>query len=586
MSQQTVSLKKSVWITVIAGAVVVAVIAAAITRSLPVRYHLAGAMLAKGEYMKAQQAFAMLGDYKDAAELAEEAEKGLAYLEAQELLAQGRYGEALALFETIGGFEDTQDQITQAKYLLAVELTGQNKRKEARDLLEQIGEYRDAFALLEQLKRYDQAWAYMVTERYDKAEEEFLALEDFLDAAQQANECRRLGEVKETYWEGNRQFHEGKWLDAYRTLFLIHEEGYEDTQDILDEISVVARERVRLYAEQGERGKMLAFLRLVEEIDEAAGAALRQELVPEEVFEEDWSYFQFDPAPLTACSSDTTGEEYAATLFDLILRGEKELTLQADSPLNKADTLGQFYLGQNILSDIIPGYGLVYDVGINVQENSVQIGLQYTDTYTEERMAQIIEIYDTFCKESLRELFEMGLLSNSMNRIRKAVLISEWVGFYLTYDDMKQIRLSGVAVEEAKGVCSAYASLCHRMCNLVGVPTYGQTGTAYNPGGYGPHIWLIHVDESGEIFYSDPTWADPWDIDFSKEDERPTVEKFAEQYLERCLADGVREYRYPSTAGQRDTRYFCARALWGSHEADRTAEEIVATHEKFQGKAS
>lgn len=588
MNQKTVPTRKGIFkspLILIAGVVVAGVvIGAVVLRSQPARYSFAEAMLERGEYADALAAFEALGDYKDAAKQMEEAEKGLAYLDAGTLLEQGKYREALALYGSIDGFGDVQDKIVEAKYLLAVELTEQDERKEACELFAEIGDYRDAAALLQKLKQYDQALVYMSLAIYEDAVEEFRALGNFRDAAEKAAECERLAALKATYEDGVWQFRNGKWLDAYRTLSSICEEEYEDTLTILDEISTVAEERVWHYAEQGERGKMLAFLRLMEEIDETAGGALRQELAPEETIEEDWSYFQFDPKCLTACSPDTQGEEYASTLLYMILNGETELTLLSDARLDKAGTLGEFYRGQNILGDITPGYGQVYNVVVNVQEYSMEIRLRYRDEYSEQRFGQIIETFETFCEGSLRELVAEGLLSASMSRRQKAELISEWVGFYLTYDRMKDIRLAGVAVEEAKGVCSAYASLYHRMCNLAGVPTYGQTGIAYDPVSYGAHIWLIHVDEAGDIFYADPTWADPWDIDFSKEEERPTVAQFADSYLERCLEDGVREYRFPSGAQQGDTRHFWAKTLWISHEANREAEDIIATHQKFQGK--
>lgn len=501
---------------------------------------------------------------------------------ADEMLARGKYREALEIYESIGDYESAEEKIRETKYLLAIELMTKDERKEARALLEQLGSYRDAEALLEQLKRYDQAWAYMVTEHYEKAAEEFQTMADFLDAAEKAEECRRLGAVKDTYDDGLRQFQTGKWLDAYRTLSTIRGEEYEDTLEILEEIAAAAPDRVRYYAERGERGKMLAFLRLTEETDNEAGEALRQELVAAETIEEDWSYFQFDPACLSACSPHTPAEDYASTLLYMILHGETELTLLSNSKLNKADSLQQFYRGQNMLNDIIPGYAQIYKIRVTAQNRSMQIHLQYQDKYSEQRIKQIIETYETFCVESLHELVDAGLLSASMSHRQKATLISEWVGFYLSYDRTKEIYLAGIALEEAKGVCSAYASLYHRMCNLAGIPTYGQTGVAYNPGGYGAHIWLVHVDEAGDIFYADPTWADPWDIDFSVEEEKPTVALFADHYLERCLEEGVVEYRYPTDA-ESDQRYFWSRALWTSHDASRTAAEIIATHRNFQG---
>lgn len=587
MSQQNPPVEKNrskFRVLAIAAVVVIAAVIVAASLFSPLaRYRSAGKMLAQGEYAEALETFKALGSYKDAAILAEKAETGLVYLEAQALLEQGKHHEALALFETAEDFGDSRAKIAEIKYFIALKLAEQGERKEARALLEEIAYHSDAAALLKLLKGYDQGWAYMVTGRYDKAAEEFRALGDFLDAAEQAEECLRLVEVKSVYVDGRLLFQNGDWLGAYQTLSSIREDEYEDTLTMLEEIATVTEEKIHFYAAQGDRGKLMAFLRLMDEIDAKAAAALRQELTPEETITEDWSYFNFDPKCLTACSSDTQPEEYAATILYMILNGQTELTLHSASDLDKLNALMNFYTGQNVLSDITPGYGQVCKVDVKVQDRSVQITLRYKDSYSEEQFCQIIETYETFCVESLHELVAAGLLSPSMSHKQKAMLISEWVGFYLSYDQLKDIYLAGVAIEEGKGVCSAYVSIYHRMCNLAGIPTYGQTGNATSYNSSGPHIWVIHVDEAGDIFYADPTWADPWDIDFSKGDERATVAQFVDQYLDRCMEEGVREYKHPDVSGQSDTRYFWSGTVWSSHEADRTAEQILATHQTFQG---
>ena len=532
-------------IVVIVLSLVAVGIAAAVVLPQPIRYSQAAAMLERGEYDAARQAFEELGDYRDADAQAAEAEKGLVYLDAQRLLEQG-------------------------------------ERKAARALLEQIGDFEDAAQLLEQLineMAYDQAAAYMSKKNYLEAAEQFRALGAFRDAAQKAEECQTLGEVKKAYDEGHVLYENGQWLEAYRALAGIRDAQYEDTVTILDEIITVTEERARLYAEQGERGKLIAFLQLAEEIDASAGRALRQELTGAETFEADLSYFQFDPACLTACSTDTMADEYTATMLHMIRSGEKQLTLTASSGLDKGTALAQFYTAQNNLGEVLLGYMSVYDIDVCVQGNTMEITVSYVEGYSEERVVQLTEIYETFCEQSVRELAEAGLLSSSMSRRERAEIICEWVCFYLTYDEMKEIQNAGIAVEQAKGVCTTYAALYHRMCNLAGVPTYGQRGSAEER-----HIWLVHVDEAGKIVYADPTWADSWDDDFTAEEEKPTVADFVEKYLERCMEGAVREYRYSNyidNAGRGE--YLWAGVLWSTHEADRPAEEIIAAHQKLLG---
>ena len=525
------------------ASLLVVVTVAVIALRPTVRYHRAEEMLRQGEYSAARQAFEELGDYADAPAQVEEAEKGLVYLEAQALLEQG-------------------------------------DRKAARALLEQIGDFENAAQLLERLvceMAYDQATAYMSKKNYLEAAEQFRALGEFRDAAQKAQECQTLGEVKSSYEEGKKQFDDGDWLAAYRTLSAIRDAQYEDTVSILDEITAVTEERARLYAERGERGKLIAFLQLAEEIDAEKGGALWQELAAAESFEPDLSNLQYDAACLTSCSTDTQAEEYVETMLYMIENGETHLTLTSNGELDKATALGEFYTAQNNLGEVILGYMSVYDIDVSVQEDTMEITVEYVEGYSGERVAQLAEIYETFCEQSVRELTEMGLLSSAMSRRDRAEIICEWVCYYLTYDEMLEIQNAGIAVEQAKGVCTTYATLYHRMCNLAGIPTYGQRGEAGER-----HIWAVHEDETGRIFYADPTWADHWDNDFTAEEEKPTVADFAKEYLQQCMEGAVREYKYPNyidSAGQGE--YLWSNTLWSTHEADRAAEDIIAAYREL-----
>ena len=576
----------------IAGMVLSVALIAAVVWNMPfVRYHCAGIILERGDYAEARQIFASLGGYKDSAKQVEEAEKGFLYLDAQELLDQGKYSEALAVYETLGNFSKTRDKIRETKYLLAVERIGEEDWKTAQELLSQIGPYRDTAALLEQLDselRYKQAWAYMVTEQYETACEEFRMLGGFKDAAEKAEECRRLGEIKTAYQDGKRQFDEGKWLAAYRALSPIREEEYQDTVKILKEISAMAEEQTRYYAALGEWGKMLALLQLTEEIDETTGQRLRQELVGEkETFEKDQSYYLFDLKLVPFCTMATQTEDITETLLYMITYGQTKHTILCQSELDQKVMQERVFAGESLLCEIVPGYGSVYQTYTAVWGNGIELDLNHNQTYSEHQRTRHIADYKAFCEQSLQELTAAGLLDSSLSRRQKAEIINNWVGFYLTYDVTLSIHDAGVAVAEATGVCEAYAGLYHRMCNLAGIPTYGQTGIAGSGTNSARHIWLFHLDEEGNIFYADPTWADPWDIDFSGDQTRPTVADFVERYLERCMMGAVAEYRYPNYsdgAGQRNKTYLWSNVLWSSHEGERPAEEIIAVHRKLLGK--
>ena len=568
-----------------AAALCLALIAAAAS---PVgRYGIGNALLERGNFAGAHKIFASLGDYKDAEAMVSEAEKGFVYLDAQALMDGGEYRDALALYESLGNFRDTGDKLREAKYRLAAELLEQGEREEARDLFAGIGSYRDAEKLAEELRcqlEYEKADTFLRAKKYEAAEERFRLLGDYRDAAEKAEECRRILEVTETYREGTRLYQDGKWLAAYRTLSTIREEDHEDTVTMLEEIESVAAERARHYAAEGNRGKMMAFLQLVEEIDAETGAALRQELAPAETFRKDQSYYMFDLAEPSYCAPDTTAADFLADLLYMLIYGKTELTIMSNSQLDKATTLGEFYTAENLLSEILPGYGSIYNASVVFWGNGLEVDMDHEQEYNEHQRNVHLKTYKEFCEKSVRELTEAGLLSRSVSYREQAEIISEWIGFYLTYDDTLVIHNAGVAVEEAKGVCEAYAALYHRMCNLAGIPTYGQLGEAGEA-----HIWVIHVDEEGNIFYADPTWADSWDIDFTGDQERPVVADFVEQYLERCMIGGVMEYRYPNYrdgAGQITRRYLWSNTLWSTHTEDRLPEEIIDIHEKLLGKTA
>lgn len=574
--------KKSRGMWIVAAVVLcVAIAAVLILRSPAVRYVYATLILEEGDYAEARQIFETLGDYNDT-------EKYLLSLDAQELKDRGEYEDALAVYETIGDFAGVQEMIRETKYRMALERIEAGERKEAKAILSELGSFRDSELLLENLTNemaYDQAAAYMSKKNYAEAAEQFRALGEYRDAAELAAECRRLSELKAVYEEGHQQYRDGAWLEAYRTLLSISDAAYEDTAEILEEIVTMATENVRRYAEEGNRAKTLALLQLMAEIDPAEGTALRRELIAEETFEPDWSYYRFDVEKTVSCSPDTTENDYAEILLYMMTNGESELTLYSDSELTKSTMMSRFYEAGNALVEIIPGYISVYDSDIEVWKDGLRIGVSYEEGYSDQRRDEIGKIAEAFCLESLCGLAEAGLLTSSMSHKEKAELIYEWVGFYLIYDDPREIFTATEAVAEGKGVCSAYVALCHRMCNLAGVPTYGQRGGA----GDEAHIWLIHLDENGNVFYGDPTWADPWDNDFTGEQERATVTDFAKAYLDRHLAGAVDEYRYSGYtdgAGLNNRRYLWSGALWSTHTADRPAEKIVAMHEWLTGRAA
>ncbi|MBR3704245.1 MAG: hypothetical protein IKM11_01985, partial [Oscillospiraceae bacterium] len=423
----------------------------------------------------------------------------------------------LALFGR-SGTDDTQDESREAAYLEALELLEQGEKEEAQTLLEQIVGYRDSGALLRDIlfeRWYELGMQHMAKEDYDAALKRFDALGDFRDAREKVEECRTLSTLETAYKEGKKLYDEGKWGAAYLVLLPIRDADYKDASTMLSDIPADSLEYARLYAQRGEMGKALSFLRVIEEIDKTQGEALRAELIGENTFAPDQTFYMFDTTHITGFTVDTPVEDFATVVIYMLLQGKANFSLMSNKAVDRDYLMTRAFQGSDLAQELLPGYGSIYNPSVLVGDNYVNYYMDYEQEYSEHQRTVHLKEFKTFCEDSVRELTEMGLLTDAMTRRQKAEVILNWVGFFLTYDKALTIHDVGVAVEEKRGVCEAFAALYNRMCNLAGIPTYGQVGDTVQSGGVtGRHIWSFSVDEDGNIFYADATWGDLWDIDF------------------------------------------------------------------------
>ncbi len=554
-----------------------------------IRYCCASVQLDRGAYEKAREAFLRLGDYGDAEQKLAEAEKGLRCLEAEELISRKMYPEALRILEELGDFHDAQERIREARYLYASQLMEQGEYEAARSLLDQTGNYGDSSALLRQLayeQWYQHAMEQMAQEDYLAAADRFEALGSFRDAGEKAEECRWLNTAVHAYTEGSNLFSNGRWLEAYRALAPLSGSGYKDADAILEEIGERSAGYARTYAQSGERGRSLAFLRVLEEVDKAEAEKLREEYFPAETFVVDQSFYMIDTTHIKGFTSQTTLEEFASVVLYMLLNGKLDTAFMSNKTVDFDLLADRALQGCDLAGEILPGYGAIYNPQISIGDNYITFHMNIDQAYSEHQRSQHIKTFRQFCEDSVKQLTEIGLLGSNMSYRQKAEVIGNWVCFYLTYDPSLSIHDAGVAVEKKRGVCEAYAALYNRMCNYAGIPTYGQIGLA-GGGEDARHIWSFHVDENGQIFYADMTWGDSYEIDFGvKEPEsEPTIELFAEHYLERCMkavlaengAVGVDPYQ---------SVYFWTSKLWLTHQPERTCEQIIAYHDRVTGKAA
>ena len=101
-----------------------------------------------GEYLKAAEVFAELGNYKDAKARKKDARMMPQYIQATELYNNGQYTEAAAAFEALGDFKDSAKKLTIIKneelYMEAIELYDKGWYSNAATIFAGLGDYKDA----------------------------------------------------------------------------------------------------------------------------------------------------------------------------------------------------------------------------------------------------------------------------------------------------------------------------------------------------------------------------------------------------------------------------------------------------------
>lgn len=174
--------KKTKKIAMIAAPIVIVAIVAAVLISNFVKaqqeeaarldaYNAAVALAEAGQYEEAIAAFTELGDYKDSATLAaqaqEEAEEAArleAYNAAVALAEAGQYNEAIAAFEELGDYKDSTELISSAKlekkYIEALTLLENRDFEAARATFEALGDYKDAKTYLDGFVIRLTSWTY------------------------------------------------------------------------------------------------------------------------------------------------------------------------------------------------------------------------------------------------------------------------------------------------------------------------------------------------------------------------------------------------------------------------------------------
>ena len=123
------------------------------------RYARAEQLYAAGDYGAAAELYKKLGHYEDsAAKWADAAEKhtvqlreqqrASAYERALKNLQSGNYEKAAEQFAELGDYEDSEAKLLEARYQLAVQLKAEGKLGRASEIFTELGGYKDSAALL------------------------------------------------------------------------------------------------------------------------------------------------------------------------------------------------------------------------------------------------------------------------------------------------------------------------------------------------------------------------------------------------------------------------------------------------------
>lgn len=209
----------------------------------------------RGEYDKARDAFATLTDYRDAGQMAEDAEYGAALAltasdekatveegirrleaipnaQAIEAAAQARialaaryesegdYAQAEALLIEVANYPEAVEPLRRAGYQLALEERAQGDYAHAADRLKELDDYEDAQTLFIPCQ-YEAAKKAMDEEDYDEAIARFATVIDYEQSAEFTREC--------VYQIGLIMADHGEYLDAAAKFGMLG--AYRDSAD-------------------------------------------------------------------------------------------------------------------------------------------------------------------------------------------------------------------------------------------------------------------------------------------------------------------------------------------------------------------
>ncbi len=166
-----------------------AVIVAAVVWGLPMlQYQSAQKLLASGQYQQASEAFAAMGDYRDAQTQASASR----YQEAVKLQEAGDVESleaAQVIFAELGEHEDSQARYQQCLYAIGEHYYADGQYDQAADRFQTLGDYEDSSDRFKQCM-YDQADQLLQNGQMNLAQALFASIADYKDAGDRVRGCQ------------------------------------------------------------------------------------------------------------------------------------------------------------------------------------------------------------------------------------------------------------------------------------------------------------------------------------------------------------------------------------------------------------
>ncbi len=276
-----------------------------------ISYIEANELLAARKYNDAKSAFEALGEYRDAAELVNEAD----YRHAAQYADANDFQSALDMYTLLSekGYKDSADKVNDTNYRLGIyTLHELENYSDAYEIFSALNE--DGYEKAEEMcneTQYLWAWEYADNEEYIKAYNKFITIEDYSDVDEVLEE---LSEV--LYLEGQLAYQDGRYSDALERFVCIPEYSRSkdyilllcvrevDSTRTLSEDAVLSIIGYRSWLPFGETGKVFTYKNQVNELislfyfEDAAELLLLNQNIAEEFLLGKWKsnggYYSFE----------------------------------------------------------------------------------------------------------------------------------------------------------------------------------------------------------------------------------------------------------------------------------------------------